>query len=55
MDVLHESTNGSRLGEEWRVIARLPQHAPKIILGALLSRTLDIKIARLVLIFKLQH
>ena len=27
------------------------QHAPKIILGALLSRTLDVKIARLVLIF----
>ena len=33
--------------------ARTPQHAPKIILGALLSRTLDIKIARLVLIFNL--
>ena len=32
-----------------------PQHAPKIILGALLSRTLDIKIAHLILIFKLQH
>ena len=45
----------SRLGEEWRAIARAPQHAPKIILGALLSRTLDIKIARLILIFKLQH
>ena len=27
------------------------QHAPKIILGALLSRTLDVQIARLVLIF----
>ena len=34
--------------------ACVPQHTPKIILGALL-RTLDIKIARLVLIFKLQH
>ena len=32
--------------------ARAPQHAPKIILGVLLSRNLDIK---LVLIFKLQH
>ena len=32
-----------------------PQHAPKIILGALLLFTLDIKIARLILIFKLQH
>ena len=30
---------------------RARQHAPKIILGALLSRTLDVKIARLVLIF----
>ena len=29
--------------------------ARKIILGALLSLTLDIKIARLVLIFKLQY
>ena len=34
------------------MIARAPQHAPKIILGAL-SRTLDIKIARLVAIFNL--
>ena len=34
---------------------RLSEDAPKIILGALLSRTLDIKVARLVLIFKLQH
>ena len=32
---------------------RAPQHAPEIILGALLSRILDIKIAHLVLIFKL--
>ena len=30
---------------------RATQHAFKIILGALLSRTLDVKIARLVLIF----
>ena len=47
--------SGLRLGEEWLAIVRAPQRAPKIILGALLSRTLDIKIARLVLIFKLQH
>ena len=32
-----------------------PQHTPKTILGALLSRTLDTKIVRLVLIFKLQN
>ena len=44
-----------RLGEEWRAIARAPEHAPRIILGALLSRTLAIKIDRLVLMFKLQH
>ena len=31
--------------------ARVPQHAAKIILGALLSRTLGLKIARLILIF----
>ena len=35
--------------------ARTPHHMPKIILGVLLSRTLDIRIARLILIFKLQH
>ena len=35
--------------------APISQHMRKIILEALLSRTLDIKIARLVLIFKLQH
>ena len=40
-------------GEDWRAIACAPQHAPKIILGALLSYTSDIKIARLVLIFNL--
>ena len=40
-----------RLDDEWRAIARVPRHVPKIILGALLSHTLDIKIARLVLIF----
>ena len=43
--------------QTWRGMAidraRTPQHTPKIILGALLWRTLDI--ARLVLIFKLQH
>ena len=33
--------------------ARAPQHTSNIILGALLSRTLDIKIARIVLIFNL--
>ena len=44
-----------RLGEEWRVIACVPQHAPKIILGVMLLRTWDIKIARLILIFNLQH
>ena len=33
--------------------SRAPQHAPKIILGALLLCTLDIKIARIVLIFNL--
>ena len=33
--------------------SRAPQHAPKIILGALLSLTLDIKIVRLVFIFNL--
>ena len=33
--------------------ARVPQHAAKIILGALLSRTLGLKIARLILIFNL--
>ena len=31
----------------------MPQHVPKIILGVLLSHTLDIKIAHLVLIFSL--
>ena len=41
--------NYSRLGERSRAL----QHAPKIILGALLSCTLGIKIARLVLIFNL--
>ena len=45
------------LNQVWREMAsdheRAPQHTPKIILGALLSRTLDIKIARLVLIFNL--
>ena len=35
--------------------AHAPLHAPKITLGVLLSRIFDIKIARLVLIFKLQH
>ena len=40
---------------EWQAIASMPHHAPKIILGVLLSHTLDIKIACLVLIFKLQH
>ena len=35
--------------------ARVPWHMPKVILGVLLSHTLDIKKARLVLIFKLQH
>ena len=55
-----DSTEGSFLGvQAWRGMvsdrARVPQHAPKIILAALLSRTLDIKIASLVLIFKLQH
>ena len=40
-----------RLGEEWWTITC----APKVILGVLLLHTLDIKIARLVLIFKLQH
>ena len=35
--------------------SRAPEHSPNIILGALLSRTLAIKIARLVLMFKLQH
>ena len=43
--------------QAWRGMAsdhaRAPQHAPKIILGVLLSRTSDIKIARLVLIFNL--
>ena len=42
-----------RLDEEWRTIARTPQHVPKIVLGTLLSRTLDIKIVCLVLIFNL--
>ena len=41
--------NYSRLAERSRAL----HHAPKIILGALLSCTLDIKIARLVLIFNL--
>ena len=44
-----------RLGEEWQAIAHTPQHAPNIILGVLLLRTLDIKIAHLILLFKLQH
>ena len=43
--------------QAWRGMAsdhaHAPQHAPKIILGVLLSRTSDIKIARLVLIFNL--
>ena len=39
--------------QAWRGMAS--DRAPKIILGALLSRTWDIKIAHLVLIFKLQH
>ena len=41
--------NYSRLAERSRAL----HQAPKIILGALLSCTLDIKIARLVLIFNL--
>ena len=41
------------LGEEWQAITRVPQHAPKINLGALLLCTLDIRIARLILIFNL--
>ena len=41
--------NYSRLAERSRAL----QHAPKIILGVLLSCTLDIKIARLFLIFNL--
>ena len=40
-------TAGLARNGEW---SHASQHAPKIILGALLSRTLDIKIARLVLI-----
>ena len=39
----------ARNGEQ----SRAPQHAPKIISGALLLGTSDIKIARLVLIFNL--
>ena len=43
--------------QAWRGMAsdhvHAPQHVPKINLGALLSRTLDIRIARLVLIFNL--
>ena len=43
--------------QAWRGMAsdhaRAPQHAPKIILGVLLARKLDIKIACLVLIFNL--
>ena len=33
----------------------MPHHMPKIILGVLLSHTFDIRIARLIVIFKLQH
>ena len=35
--------------------ALVPQHTPKMILVVPLWHTLDIKIARLILIFKLQH
>ena len=41
------------LGKEWQAIVHMPQHMPKIILGALLLHTLDIKIACLIPIFNL--
>ena len=43
----------TRLGEEWWAITCMSQYAPKIILGVLLSSTLHLKIACLVLIFNL--
>ena len=47
----------TKVVQAWRGMTsdHAPQHATKIILGALSSRILDIKIAHLVLIFKLQH
>ena len=55
-----KNPKGNSLYQAWREMVsdykRMPQHAPEIILGALLSsRTLDIKIAHLVLIFKLSY
>ena len=55
----HLRTTASDETQAWQGMASdhmcMSQHVPKIILGALLSRTLNIRIARLFLIFKLQH
>ena len=56
---IRNPTSGDRGIQAWQGMAsdrtHMPQHTPKITLGVLLSPTLDIKIACLVVIFKLQH
>ena len=51
------AAGGMVVGQAWQGMVshrtRVPQHAPKIILGVLLSRTLHLKIVHLVLIFNL--
>ena len=59
LKICNVCANEEILFQAWRGMTRdrtcASQHTPKIILGTLLLRTLDIKIARFVLIFKLQH
>ena len=61
MDVQYGTwTDGPNKDVLWTSFGRampigVPHHVLKIILGVLLSHTLDIKVARHVLIFKLQH
>ena len=56
-DIVHIKTLKFMDKQAWRGMASdhvcMPQYVPKINLGALLSRTLDIRIACLVLIFNL--
>ena len=51
------AAGGTVVGQAWQGMVsdrmRVPQHTPKIILGVLLSRALQLKIAHLVLIFNL--
>ena len=53
--VTDQMPDHTRLGKEWWVTACVPRLMPKIILGVLLLCTLDIKMAHLIVIFKLQH